>query len=64
MKSSSTKIIRAALYIRVSTEEQALHGDSLAAQEEELVRFAKENNMKVILPEQFQYHFSFKTPLI
>lgn len=48
MKSSSTKIIRAALYIRVSTEEQALHGDSLAAQEEELVRFAKENNMKVI----------------
>lgn len=41
-------ILRVALYIRVSTEEQALHGASLQAQEAELVRFAQENNMKVV----------------
>lgn len=48
MKNSHETVVRAALYIRVSTEEQAIHGDSLAAQEEELIRFAKENNMKVV----------------
>ena len=32
---------------RVSTEEQALHGDSLAAQETALVEFANNNNMKI-----------------
>lgn len=42
------KIIRAALYPRVSTEEQVLHGDSLAAQEEELRRFAKAHGMKIV----------------
>ncbi len=41
-------IQRVALYIRVSTEEQALHGASLAAQEAELVRYAQDNNMKVV----------------
>ncbi|CAM2078536.1 MAG: hypothetical protein NSGCLCUN01_02732 [uncultured Clostridium sp.] len=38
---------RVALYIRVSTEEQALHGYSLEAQKETLTIFAKENNMKI-----------------
>ena len=32
---------------RVSTDEQALHGDSLQAQEEALVEYANENNMKI-----------------
>lgn len=41
-------ILRVALYIRVSTEEQALYGSSLQAQEAELTRFAQENNMKVV----------------
>lgn len=41
-------VIRAALYIRVSTEEQAIHGYSLAAQEENLVSFANENNMRIV----------------
>lgn len=35
----------AALYIRVSTEEQARHGYSLDAQEEALERYCKENNL-------------------
>ena len=40
-------ILRVGIMCRVSTEEQALHGDSLQAQEEALVRFANENNMKI-----------------
>lgn len=40
-------ILRAGLMCRVSTDEQALHGDSLQAQEEALVKFAEDNNMKV-----------------
>lgn len=40
--------IRAALYIRVSTEEQALHGFSLAAQEEALVAYAKEKGITIV----------------
>lgn len=40
-------ILRAGLMCRVSTDEQALHGDSLQAQEEALVQFAEDNNMKV-----------------
>lgn len=40
-------ILRAGLMCRVSTDEQALHGDSLQAQEDSLVQYAKENNMKV-----------------
>ena len=45
---TTEKILRVALYIRVSTEEQVLHGYSLEAQEEELVRFAAEHHMKVV----------------
>lgn len=41
-------VLRVALYIRVSTEEQALFGGSLIAQEEALVEYAKENNMRVV----------------
>jgi len=37
-------MIRAGLYIRVSTEEQALHGYSLEAQREALTRYAREHD--------------------
>ncbi len=36
---------RAALYIRVSTEEQAIHGLSLSAQQETLTRYIQENGL-------------------
>lgn len=42
------KILRVALYIRVSTEEQALHGISLAAQEDSLRRHAADRGYKVV----------------
>lgn len=42
------QILRVALYIRVSTEEQAMHGISLAAQEDSLVRFAQQHGYKVV----------------
>lgn len=41
-------IRRAALYARVSTEEQAMHGVSLDAQRERLLSYAKENNLTVV----------------
>lgn len=41
-------ILRVALYIRVSTEEQVIHGASLQAQEEALVRYAEEQGFKII----------------
>ncbi|ABX43354.1 recombinase family protein [Lachnoclostridium phytofermentans] len=40
-------MIRVALYIRVSTEEQALHGFSLEAQREALTKYAKEHDMEI-----------------
>ena len=39
---------RAALYVRVSTEDQVLHGISLEAQRARLLEFAKENNLIVV----------------
>ncbi len=39
---------RAALYARVSTEEQALHGVSLDAQEERLIGYARENCLEIV----------------
>lgn len=45
---NTENILRVALYIRVSTEEQALHGDSLTAQEDEVRRFAEEHHMKIV----------------
>ena len=35
-------------YIRVSTQEQKLHGYSLDAQRDKLKRYAKENNLKIV----------------
>jgi DNA invertase Pin-like site-specific DNA recombinase len=48
MTTKKNDVLRVALYTRVSTEEQALHGDSLAAQEEELVRVANERGWKIV----------------
>lgn len=42
------KLIRVALYIRVSTDEQALHGDSIETQRSALVSYAKKNNMDIV----------------
>lgn len=39
---------RAALYIRVSTEEQAMHGRSLPAQRDTLTQYAQDNGLKVV----------------
>lgn len=41
-------VLRVALYIRVSTEEQAKFGISLAAQEDSLLRYAREHGHKVV----------------
>lgn len=39
---------RVALYIRVSTEEQALHGDSIEAQKQALIEYSQKNQYKII----------------
>lgn len=44
----SSAVQRAALYIRVSTEEQAMHGLSLTAQRDTLTQYAQENGLKVV----------------
>ncbi|MBQ8662513.1 MAG: recombinase family protein [Eubacterium sp.] len=44
----SKKILRCAVYIRVSTSEQYIHGKSLQAQREYLERYARENGMVVV----------------
>lgn len=44
----NNKVIRAALYIRVSTGRQAKEGDSLEAQEEALESFCKEKNYFIV----------------
>ena len=43
-----THILRVALYIRVSTEEQAKFGISLVAQEDALLRYAQEHGFKIV----------------
>ena len=45
---SPASVLRVALYIRVSTEEQAKFGISLAAQEDCLLRYAKEHSFKIV----------------
>ena len=45
---NNTKIIRVALYIRVSTEEQVRHGYSLQSQKERLLEYCKANDYKVV----------------
>lgn len=47
-KQEISKVLRVALYIRVSTEEQAMHGISLAAQEDHLIKYARERNYKIV----------------
>ena len=42
------QVLKAALYIRVSTEEQAMHGISLDAQKVALTEYAKKNNYEII----------------
>lgn len=42
------KVERVAAYIRVSTQEQKLHGISLDAQKAKLIAFAKANGMKIV----------------
>lgn len=42
------KILRCAIYIRVSTFEQSVHGKSLQAQEECLKQYASDHNMAVV----------------
>ena len=44
----SEKIKRCAIYIRVSTSEQMMHGKSLEAQREYLEHYAKEHHMIVV----------------
>ena len=48
IKYSINYILRVALYIRVSTEEQAKFGISLAAQEGALLRYAQEQGFKIV----------------
>ena len=48
MSNTPETITRAALYIRVSTEEQALHGYSLEAQEAALKQYAIDHDYKVV----------------
>lgn len=42
------KLQRCAIYIRVSTTEQMMHGKSLESQKEYLINYAKEHNMAVV----------------
>lgn len=42
------KILRCAIYIRVSTAEQAMHGKSLSAQTDYLTQYAKEHQMLIM----------------
>jgi site-specific DNA recombinase len=41
-------MLRAALYIRVSTEEQKIHGLSVETQKESLTKWARDNNCEII----------------
>lgn len=47
-KSSPGNILRVALYPRVSTEEQAIHGYSLDTQEDALIRYAQDHGYKIV----------------
>ena len=42
------KVIRAGIYIRVSTEEQAKHGYSIESQKSRLKAWAKEHNYIIV----------------
>ena len=44
----NANIVRIACYIRVSTEEQKLHGISLDAQREKLNEYAEKHDLKIV----------------
>ena len=48
MSPVNKKIERIACYIRVSTQEQKLHGLSLDAQRDKLLRYAEEHNLNIV----------------
>ena len=48
MMEIENNVLRVALVPRVSTDEQVRKGDSLDAQEDTLVKFANDNNMKIV----------------
>ena len=48
MAKTENEVLRVALQPRVSTDEQVATGYSLQAQEDALVKYAKENNMKIV----------------
>lgn len=48
MNDDFKKVKRAAIYIRVSTAEQAMYGKSLQAQREYLIQYADEHGLKVV----------------
>jgi DNA invertase Pin-like site-specific DNA recombinase len=48
MKNKTLSALRVALYIRVSGEEQKLHGLSLEAQQEALINYAKKHGYTVV----------------
>lgn len=48
MNDVTKKVEEVALYVRVSTEEQALNGDSLRTQKEELTKYALSNHFHII----------------
>ena len=43
------KILRCAIYIRVSTAEQLMHGKSLQAQKDYLASYANDHGMTVVI---------------
>ena len=47
-QSNTDRILRAALYPRVSTEEQVIHGFSLDTQEEALIQYAEDHGYKIV----------------
>jgi DNA invertase Pin-like site-specific DNA recombinase len=47
-KESELKVERVAAYVRVSTQEQKLHGLSLDAQRMKLTQYAEEHNMRIV----------------
>ena len=44
---NKTNVEEVALYVRVSTDEQAINGDSLRTQRDELTKYALENGFHV-----------------
>ena len=48
MEKNNYGVVRTAMYIRVSTEEQAMHGLSLEAQQSALERYAQQHGYKIV----------------